>query len=212
MEHNFWHERWEKNEIGFHQNKPNALLERHFRDLSLTRGQRVFVPLCGKTLDIGWLLAQGYRVVGAELSETAIQQLFEDLGVPPEISELGPLTRYRARDIDIFVGDIFALDGETIGPVDAVYDRAALVALPEGMREDYVAHVRKITATAPQFLLTFDYDQAEMPGPPFSIDDGMVRKYYAADYDIERLEELDVTGGLKGRVAAREVAWRLHQR
>ncbi len=212
MEHNFWHERWEKNEIGFHQNKPNALLEKHFKDLSLTPGQRVFVPLCGKTLDIGWLLAKGYRVVGAELSETAIQQLFEDLGVPPEISELGPLTRYRARDIDIFVGDIFALDGETLGPVDAVYDRAALVALPEGMREDYVAHVRNMTATAPQFLLTFDYDQAEMPGPPFAIDDGMVRKYYAADYDIERLEELDVTGGLKGRVAAREVAWRLRQR
>ena len=153
MDASFWHQKWADNNIAFHNSEANPLLVKHFDDLSLNAGSRVFLPLCGKTLDIGWLLSQGYRVAGAELSAIAITQLFAELGVEPEISELGKLTHYSAPNLDIFVGDIFQLSGKVLGPVDAVYDRAALVALPGEMRARYTTHLLEITNKVPQLLI-----------------------------------------------------------
>src|SRR5699024_8207116 len=126
---------------------------KHFGDLSLPKGSRLFLPLCGKTLDIHWLLAEGYRVAGAELSSIAVAELFAELGVTPSEMQHGSLSHYQADQIDIFQGDIFELTADLLGPVDAVYDRAALVALPEGLRQQYAQHLVKITHRAPQLLL-----------------------------------------------------------
>src|SRR3954462_4784994 len=122
MEANFWHERWEKNEIGFHEPKPNPLLVKYWDRLELKKGARVFVPLCGKTLDIGWLLSKGFRVAGAELSQIAIDQLFAQLKLKPTIRKVGASLHYAAPKIDIFVGDIFQLTPQKLGRVDAIYD------------------------------------------------------------------------------------------
>jgi thiopurine S-methyltransferase len=211
MDASFWHDKWNKNEIGFHQSNPNALLEKHFESLFPTRGSRIFLPLCGKTLDIGWLLSKGYKVAGAELSEAAVRQLFEELGATPEMTSVGSLTRYSAPEIDIFVGDIFDLTADLLGPVDAIYDRAALVALPGVMRQNYAQHLSKMTGSAAQLLLTFEYDQREMAGPPFSIDADTVKGLYGAIYQLSILERTEVRGGLKGRVPALEVAWHLQK-
>lgn len=124
MEPNFWINRWETNQIGFHLSSANPLLVKHFNKLALPKGSRVFLPLCGKTLDIAWLLGQGYQVVGAELVEMAIVQLFEELRVKPEIKEVGKLKLYSAPHLSIFVGDIFDIDQKMLGEVAAVYDRA----------------------------------------------------------------------------------------
>ena len=159
MDAAFWHQKWEA----------NRLLVKYFNALSLAEGRRVFVPLCGKTLDIAWLLSNGFRVAGAELVESAIEQLFSELGIEPEISEVGEVKRYSAKNIDIFVGDIFAVSSEILGSVDAIYDRAALVALPEEIRRRYTGHLMDISDGTPQLLLTFEYDQSVMDGPPFSI-------------------------------------------
>ena len=107
MDASFWKDRWERGEIAFHEKQANQFLVKYFNKLSLAKGSRVFVPLCGKTLDIAWLLSQGFRVAGAELSEIAVKQLFEGLGVEPKIAELGSVQRYRAQNIDIFLGDLF---------------------------------------------------------------------------------------------------------
>lgn len=209
MDANFWHQRWESNAIAFHQSQPNPLLVAHFNALAIAKGGRVFVPLCGKTLDIGWLLANGYPVAGAELSEIAIQQLFAELGVEPEITEIGLVKHYRAADIDIFVGDIFNVTREMLGSIDAIFDRAALVALPEEMRIRYVQHLIDITGNAPQLLITFEYDQTLMDGPPFSIGAEQVNRHYADRYEVAALTSVDVTGGLRGIVAAKETVWLL---
>ena len=206
MEHSFWHDRWESGRIGFHEREPNPLLVTHFPALSVPENGRVFVPLCGKTLDIAWLLSKGHHVAGAELSELAIRQLFEDLGVEPKISDLGKLKCYSADSIDIFVGDVFDLTSTLLGTVDAVFDRAAFVALPEHMRSAYAPHIADITGNAPQLLVTFEYDQAQLDGPPFSIDGEEVKQRYGDLYDVSRLERVDVTGGLKG-AAAKESIW-----
>jgi thiopurine S-methyltransferase len=212
MEHSFWLQKWEKNEIAFHEKEANPLLVKFFGELNLIAGSHVFVPLCGKTLDIAWLLGKGYHVVGAELSEAAIRQLFAELGVAPQILELGPLKRYRAENIDIFVGDIFELSAALLGPIDAIYDRAALVALPEAMRLRYAEHLRKITDTAPQLLVTYEYDQNLMAGPPFSVDNAEVQRHYATDYDLRLLQNITLPGGLKGHSAVKENVWLLGEK
>ena len=209
MDPNFWHKRWEKNEIGFHQSAVNVLLSDHFSGLSLPQTSRVFVPLCGKTRDIAWLLSQGHRVVGVELSKLAVEELFVDLGVAPKISVQGELLRYSAPGLEIFVGDIFELSGDLLGRVDTIYDRAALVAFPAEMRGRYGAHVAAITQLAPQFLICFEYDQAVMNGPPFSIDRQKVHDVYGAHYQIEPITNRDVAGGLKGKCPAQETVWHL---
>jgi len=209
METSFWHDRWARRETAWHESAPHPLLVGHFASLKLELGSRVFVPLCGKTVDIGWLLAGGYRVAGAELSETAINELFQELGVEPVITRVGKLVRYSARDIDIFVGNIFDLTATTLGPVDAIYDRAALVALPGTMREQYSQHLRNLTRTAPQLLITFEYNQQLMDGPPFSIVEAEVQQHYAAVYQLQALAHRQLPGGLKGKVPAIEKVWLL---
>ena len=209
MEPSFWHQRWQNNEIAFHESKPNPLLLKHFHEVGVGKGRRVFLPLCGKTLDLGWLLSNGYRVAGAELSQIAIEQLFMHLGLQPEISEVGGVQQWSAKNIDIFAGDLFALTRKTLGPVDAVYDRAALVALPEQMRGRYTTHLREITATAPQLLIAYEYDQRAMNGPPFSVSKEEVSRHYGDTYDLKLLANADVAGGLKGKCPATEHVWRL---
>ena len=196
----------------FHEGQPNALLAKHFATPSLAPGARIFLPLCGKTRDIAWLLSLGFDVAGAELSETAVQQLFEGLGLEPEIGDAGALKTYRAQGLRVFVGDIFELGKDALGPVDLVYDRAALVALPDEMRRRYAHHLLAISGAAPQLLITFDYDQSVMPGPPFCVPETVVRDYYAQTHEIRHLEGVPVDGRLKGQVDAIENIWHLTPR
>ena len=209
MDASFWHQKWKENNIAFHESESNPLLIKYFKELSLAKGSRVFLPLCGKTLDIPWLLSNGYRVAGAELSKIAIDQLFADLGVEPKISRVDQVDHYSAINIDIFVGDIFDLFGKMLGLVDAIYDRAALVALPESMRNRYTVHLKEITNKAPQLLICYEYDQSLMEGPPFSISNEEVNQHYSDSYDLTLMESTNLTGGIKGKCAARENVWLL---
>ncbi len=212
MDPSFWHQRWQTSEIPFHERAVNPRLLKHFPALSLATGNRVFVPLCGKSLDIGWLLALGQAVAGAELSELAVKQLFVELGMEPSISELGEVRHYGGKKLDIFVGDIFEVSREILGPVDGVYDRAALVALPEEMRKRYATHLTAITAQAPQLLISYEYDQAMLEGPPFSVGRAEVRRLYGESYSLTLLDSADVPGGLKGKCPAKEYVWLLKER
>lgn len=209
MEHHFWHNKWEKQEIGFHLNEVNPLLVTYFNRLALPQGSRIFVPLCGKTLDIHWLLDQGYQVVGAELSQLAIEQLFDELGVQPEVIDLGQSKHFKATHIDIYVGDIFNLSSDILGHVDAIYDRAALIALPETMRSRYTTHLIQLTQRAPQLMICLEYDQSLMAGPPFSISEAEVKQHYQTQYALNLLSSSAVEGGLKGGVQALQHVWLL---
>jgi len=212
MEHAFWHDRWQTNQIGFHEPDVNPLLVQHVGKLALSAGARVLVPLCGKTRDIGWLLSQGFRVVGAELSPIAVQQLFAELGLQPETSATGALQLSRKAGLDVFVGDIFTLSADQLGVVDAVYDRAALVALPPELRRQYTHHIRTLSHSVPQLVITFDYDQQIMPGPPFSISDAELNEHYASSFELSLVSSSAVPGGLKNKCPALEKTWLLRPR
>jgi thiopurine S-methyltransferase len=210
MESNFWHQRWANNQIGFHEPAANPLLVKHFERLNLENGSRIFLPLCGKTLDIAWLLGQGYHVVGAELSKLAIDQLFGELNIAPSITREGKLERYQADHIDILVGDIFDITQSILGKVDAIYDRAALVALPADMRKRYARHLVDLTNAAPQLLICFEYDQSLVDGPPFSVNAEEVKRQYQENYQMTLLET--VSTNVKGQFDATEVVWSLQSK
>ena len=212
MEASFWHNRWQTNQTGWHERAVNPLLITHFPSLNLPPGARVFVPLCGKSLDLGWFLSRGYAVAGAELSELAVTQLFAELGMEARISEVGKLRLFRGEKIDIFVGDLFDLSREILGPVDAIYDRAALVALPEEVRVQYAAHLKAITALAPQLVIGYEYDQTVVAGPPFSVTPDELHRHYSDGYTLTPLARVAVPGGLKGKCQATEHVWRLDTR
>ncbi|POF62625.1 thiopurine S-methyltransferase [Novacetimonas maltaceti] len=205
----FWHEKWQRNEIGFHEPQPNAFLLRNFAQMHLPASGRIFVPLCGKTLDIHWLLSQGHQVCGIELSPIAVGQLFAALGLSPRVTATGTLQRFEAGKLCIFVGNVFDLTRHDLGHVDTVYDRAALIALPAAARSRYATHLVSITNAAPQLLVCVEYDQSCRAGPPFSVDEAEVRQHYGRQFMLTRMERHDIPGGLKGACPAAETVWKL---
>jgi thiopurine S-methyltransferase len=208
-ENSLWLKRWENREIGFNQKSANPFMVQYFRHLNLENKGRVFVPLCGKTIDITWFLEKGHDVVAIELSEQAVIELFEELGSTPEVSEHGDLKLYRHNNLDVFVGDIFHLTNELLGNIDAIYDRAALVALTKEVRQEYTAHLRAISNHAPQLLLCFEYDQSLMNRTPYSVEEDEVKAHYAEHYELEQLCKVEIKGGFKGKIPASDVVWLL---
>lgn len=207
MQHEFWHQKWQKNEIGFHLNQPHPLLVKYMGCLNISPNSRIFIPLCGKSLDIHWLLTQGYHVVGIDLSPIAIHDLISTLGLSFTEMQSGNLSHFHHPQIDLFVGDFFELTIEQLGQIDAIYDRAALVALPEQMRSQYNQHLIHIGGHASQLLISFEYDQSIMAGPPFAISTQQLQDYYSSEYDIQLLDSQ--TELLKGKVNAQEKIWLL---
>ncbi|MFJ2387898.1 thiopurine S-methyltransferase [Pseudomonas koreensis] len=192
MQPEFWHKKWESNQIGFHLPEVNPYLQRHW---AVPATARVLVPLCGKSLDLAWLAGRGHQVLGIELSEKAIEGFFSEHQVQPQISQKGAFKVYRGDAIELWCGDFFALTASDVGDCTALYDRAALIALPAPMRERYAAHLQQILAQGVQgLLITLDYDQAQMSGPPFAVSDDEVQRLLAGAWQVRMLEEQDVLG------------------
>lgn len=188
MEQEFWHQMWQSNEIGFNQSQPNQLMQRYFLSLNLKPGDRVLVPLCGKSIDMLWLAGQGYKVIGIELSQQACKAFFQENKIATKVTETGDFVVYSSDEITLFAGDFFKLDKNTLGPVDAVYDRAALIALPSELRQEYSAHLGQLVDRETKiFLITTSYNQIEMQGPPFSVDENEVNMLFSADFNIKQL-------------------------
>jgi thiopurine S-methyltransferase len=193
MKKEFWLERWERSEIGFHQDEINPYLARFWLELPLARGGEVFVPLCGKSLDMVWLRQQGHFVLGVELSPVAVQDFFRGQEMSPERRSGGKFDNYIADGFCLACGDFFDLRKEDMAQVSAVYDRASLVALPPDMRERYARHLVDILPRGTQILLvTFDYPQSEMQGPPFAVSVSEVEALYGKYADILLLAQEDV--------------------
>ena len=189
MNPDFWHQRWQDNQIGFHQAAPTPLLLKHWPSLGVPAGAKVFVPLAGKSLDMPWFAAQGHRVLGVELSELAVAQFFAENGLRPEIRDTHYGRHYEAGGIELILGDAFGLDADLLRDCDAVFDRAALIALPPELRRRYANELyAKLPAGCRGLLITLEYPQAERDGPPFSVPGDEVRALYGRDWDIDLLE------------------------
>ena len=196
MKKEFWLARWEREETGFHKDDFNPYLRQYWQELQLARDSVVFVPLCGKSRDMLWLRDQGHLVLGVELSAIAVQAFFTENGYTAQQVKQhagGKFEQYEADDIRILCGDFFDLGKADLEKVIAVYDRASLIALPPEMRERYVRHLVSILPPATQILLiTLEYHQPEMQGPPFSVSAGEVEVFYSGHAGVRLLAQLDV--------------------
>lgn len=187
MEHQFWLERWENNQIGFHQAEVNAYLGSHWEELGLAEGAPVFVPLCGKSLDMLWLRSQGHAVLGVELSEKAVAAFFAENDLTPEVGRSGPFVEYTSDGLRLLAGDFFALSRDELAGICAVYDRASLIALPPSMREDYARHMATLLPSGAHILLiTMEYRHGVLDGPPFSVSEEEVNRLFSPYFRIER--------------------------
>jgi thiopurine S-methyltransferase len=184
----FWHDRWRLGQIGFHQSVVDRNLERHWPHLGLANNSHVFVPLCGKSLDMLWLRERGHAVAGVELSSIALESFCLEHGVPAQRRALEKMDLYETGALRLFGGDFFALTPELLGPVAAVYDRAALISWAPELRRPYVEHLAGLTEPGTQTLLvTMEYPQAQMAGPPFSVSAAEVQQLYSQTHIIREL-------------------------
>lgn len=215
MDPEFWYERWTKDQIGFHQQKVNPYLLKHACRLGALANQQVLVPLCGKSLDMLWLAQNECRVLGIELSPIAARDFFDENDLRFETAERNGFTVYSTRNIDIWCGDFFAMDEEPCAEVTAVFDRAALIALPPGQRHRYAQKLLALTpAIAPILLVCLEYFQQQMNGPPFSVPTAEVEALFSGQRKLETLQVEDILQAeprfkAKGLTQLREQAYLL---
>lgn len=193
MEADFWLERWQEGRTRFHRDDVMPLLRQHWAVLALPADSRVLVPLAGKSLDMRWLAEQGFRVLGAELSPLAVAQFFEENALTPTQSDQIDGRHFVAGNIEVVCGDVFALETASLANCSAVYDRAALIALPAEMRRRYVNEVYgRLPLGCQVLLITLEYPQAEKAGPPFSVDAAEVQALFSPQWSIEEIDRRDI--------------------
>ena len=189
METDFWLERWRTGQLGWHQPEVNALLVAYWPKLGLPEDCPVFVPLCGKSLDMVWLRKRGHPVYGVEIAEAAVREFFEENSIRFEVAENREgLPRFSGGGYRIYCGDYLEISAPQIGATQGTYDRGALIALPPERRPIYADHLQRVIPEGGETLLiTLDYDQSRVLGPPFSVPEEEVRALYGERGRVERL-------------------------
>lgn len=201
MEKYFWEEKWENNEIGFHMDRPHPLLLK-FRPVIWSKSsQHFFLPLCGKTDDIKWLIDNGDKVTGVEFSEIAVKSFFTEKNIQYSESIINGKRVFLSKNLKIFCCDFFEIDKRDIGPVDAIYDRAATVALPEKMRTKYFNSMKELMdAHTKNLLLSFEYEEGTIQGPPFAVYRNEIELNYRG-FSVEEIDYREMTKKVPGKIS-----------
>lgn len=193
MEISYWLSRWNKDKTGFHADKPNEHLVRNWNSIGISPQSVVFVPLCGMSLDMSWLVEQDYKVLGVEASEKACRNFFEQAGLEYETMERKEFKIFRSEEVEIWCGDFFKLNKKDLPLLFAIYDRAALVAMPPEKRVLYIKKIKELTSNKlVMMLVSFTYPQNMMPGPPFSVPGEEVEQLFGSGYSIRVLDSAEI--------------------
>ncbi|MCL1067442.1 thiopurine S-methyltransferase [Shewanella olleyana] len=207
MEASFWHSKWQQQQIGFHQPQVNEFLVKYWPQLAVDSAVEVFVPLCGKSLDMCYLAEQGHNVVGCELNQIAVEDFFKENNLPVTQQADGEHQIYTTEQISLIQGDIFTVSESATQNVGAFYDRAALIAWPDDMRQRYA---KKLAALIPAgvrgLLVTLDYAQEMLNGPPFAVSPEWITEHLAPYFEVELLECADVLAENQ-RFVKKNVPW-----
>ena len=200
MEEAFWHDRWESGRIGFHREQVNPHLVRWWPESPMAKSRRVLVPLCGKSVDLHWL-AHRHQVVGVDLSPIAIAQYWQEADLTPELSETHGFARSDHGQLTLLCGDFTGLQNEDCGSFDGFYDRAAIIALPPDLRLQYVDTLKRVVAPGGRGLMvTVEYPQADIEGPPFSVPPSRVAALFEPDFQVELWDSEDILAGSRNLV------------
>ncbi|MGE0616577.1 MAG: thiopurine S-methyltransferase [Bacteriovoracia bacterium] len=201
----FWRDLWKANDSPWHQAEPESLLARHAPPGA---GKRALVPLCGKSVDLLWLMRQGFEVTGVELSEIPCRMFFEESGLPYRVEKRDGFSVFQGEHIQIWCGDFFQVPDSALAHADYLYDRAALIALPPQVREKYAARIAKL---APRLMHIIGREGRGMPdeGPPFRVDESEIRRLYSADFAIDILQSYERPSRRDPSLPVKESLYRL---
>jgi thiopurine S-methyltransferase len=192
MQADFWHQRWQAGDIGFHKHEYNAHMTRFIDLLGIEQGDHVLVPLCGKSLDMVWLRDKMFHVTGIEISPIAVADFFSENNIEHEIHQHEWGQAFQSDGITILCADFFDISSADLPHIDGIYDRASLIALPEDMRPSYAKHLSGlIPDTIRSLLITLDYPQHEMDGPPFAVTETEVNQLFGEQFIIEPIYSED---------------------
>lgn len=185
MDEKFWHNCWERSTLGFHQQEIHPFLTRYFDNLRLPTDQHVFVPLCGKSLDMVWL-AERLQVSGAELSDIACADFFNEKQIDYQQQAIGNFQLFSFDNLFLWQGDFFKLSPQALAPIDWIYDRAALIALPQTMQQDYVDKlITFMGANTRLLLVSVEFLAQELSGPPFPAFQSDIKALFASDNKLQ---------------------------
>ena len=190
---NHWESRWQEERIGFHLKEVNPYLMRFSDQLLRQNPDRVFVPLCGKTLDLCWLATKTKKVIGVELVSKAVLDFFAENNIDYLSQHDETLQKFSSKSIDIYLGDFFDLNPEQTSSFKAIYDCASIVAIEQPERREYVNHLISFLDTAGRILLiTLEYNQNQMEGPPYSVPAEEIESLFAPLGSLKLLETFDI--------------------
>ncbi len=205
---NFWKERWQQGQTGWHNATVNQNLQKHHAVLFKTQAPTIFVPLCGKTLDMRWLADQGARIFGVDLVRQALDEYCIEQAFTPQESQTDGIPTLTTDKHTLFHGNVFDITTEQIGEVDAIFDRAALVALPLELRQGYANHCLSLLKPGGTILLiTYDSPVGDDQGPPFPVRKGTVESLYSAASSCTQLDEVLMTADNDERLQKRGIDW-----
>ena len=194
-----WLKFWENNETNWHGDRITQELVEYFELFELETRDKVFVPLCGKSLDMIYIMNQGFSVVGVEISEIGVRQFFSENNLAYKITKVDDFDLYSTENLEIYCGDFFALTSKHLNNVKSVFDRKSLIALEPEVRQKYVKHLNDIISLGARILLvTLQYPQYQMSGPPFSVDKSEVESLFSMTFESRELRSFnDIENGLK---------------
>lgn len=199
---NIWLEVWETGNTVFHQKKVNPYLAKYFlTEFNLKKGDRVLVPLCGKTQDMLWLSEQGFKVTGIELSPIACRDFFVENNLSFEVTKENKLTRYGNAEIEIFCGDIFDFNPDNF-QCAAIYDRAALVALPSETRSAYADHLAILSRPGTVMLLLVSEFGEKTESPPYTVTQVEMDNIFGKNFSVIQLRK-DIVTDIPPHLAAK---------
>lgn len=188
----FWNNKWENNEIGFHQNNVTPLLKKYlhyFLDKNSIK-KSCLLPLCGKTFDLIYLSEFFKEVTGVELIKKAI----EDFYIENNLEMRTRNSSISSKNIEIFNEDFFSFNKSENKKYSYIFDRASLIAISPVSREKYVQSIKRSMSTNCKiFLITIEYKQDQIEGPPFSLSDDDVKSLFK-DFKLEKLCRESVIG------------------
>jgi len=188
----FWQQRWVNNQTGFHEGQVNEYLEKYYSLLSLPENGSIFLPLCGKATDIIWLSKLGINVIGVECSELAVSAFFTENNLDAVITGKENFKVWSAKNITIYCGVFHELNAIWLESVTAIFDRAALVAIEQKSRSIYINKIQELCPKANILLVSLEYDQSEMSGPPFTVTEDEITSLFKQHYSVKHIETNDI--------------------
>ena len=188
-----WESRWQEDRIGFHLKEVNPYLIRFSDQLLDQNSDKIFVPLCGKTLDLCWLTTKTKKVIGVELVNKAVLDFFAENNIDYLLQQDETLQKFSSKSIDIYLSDFFDLNPKQTSLFKAIYDRASIVAIEEPKRREYVDHLISFLDPSGRILLiTLEYNQNQMEGPPYNVPIEEIESLFAPLCSLKLLETCEI--------------------